>query len=131
MVHHSVGFAVYLRDKLQKTVDSADLAKRVDRLHYNETHNASECVYVGVCSEALLLINKEFQCVYECCTKATIIYAVLNLWNGDIVTCGQGNITVRVLHILYLYQAILALYLCRLICSNMKVKCSSLPMSFQ
>ncbi len=83
---------MYSRGRLEKSADSADLAKRVDKLLYDEVHR----VYVGVTEEALLLINTEFQCVYECVVERSVLHAVINPWTGEVITGGPGHITVRV-----------------------------------
>lgn len=90
VVHHAGGFTVYVRGKVERSAESADLAKRVDRLLYDEVHD----VYVGVCAWALLLIDREFRCVYERELGERVIYGLVNPWSGEVVTCGVGNITV-------------------------------------
>lgn len=91
VVHHTKGFAVYNRNGLEKTADSADLAKAIDRLLYEETHS----VYVGVAKERLLLLDTDFQVVCECEVEGRILDAVVNTWTGEVVTGGPGNISVH------------------------------------
>lgn len=90
IVHHTKGFAVYSRNGLEKTADSADLAKSIDRLLYEETHD----VYVGVARAGLMLLDREFEVLYECVVEDKILDAVVNTWTGEVVTGGHGNISV-------------------------------------
>ena len=90
VVHHVNGFTAYHRKATEDRFDQTDLAKKVDKLLFDKSHD----VYVGVCQNSLLLINRQFECVYEREFEWRILSAKVNTWTGEVVTSGRGNITV-------------------------------------
>lgn len=90
VIHHVKGFTMYHRKAIEDKFDRADLAKKVDMLLFDESHD----VYVGVCQHSLMIINRQFECVYEREFEWRILSAKVNTWSGEVVTSGPGNITV-------------------------------------
>lgn len=90
ITHHSKGFSVYQRRRLEGTFERQEPTRDIDMLLHAEEYD----LYVGVCRYHLKLLNKSFECVYERESDSRIVTAVYNSWSGEIITSGAGNITV-------------------------------------
>ena len=78
ITHHSKGFNVYQRRRLQDTFEGCESTRNIDILLHAKEYD----LYVGVCRYHLKLLNRRFECVYERECESRIITAVYNTCSG-------------------------------------------------